>query len=317
MINTNIIKSFVSRTAGRSGLILQKNSPEILVAVGIVGIVTSAVMACRATLKAEDVINEARENLEYIREAKDLVNNEESSLKDSKGGKIIYSERDYQKDLVITYAKTGFEFAKLYGPAIIVGVASISCVLGAHGIMKKRNIALMAAYKAVEQSFSDYRKRVVEEYGDEKDRCYRTGIRQETATVVKVDENGKKIKSKETIEICDPNGISQYARFFDEGSAQWSKTPEYNLTFLKCQQNFANDLLHARGHVFLNEIYDMIGIPRTQAGAVVGWVRDEGDGFIDFGIFDGDSTRVRDFVNGYERNILLDFNVSGVIYDLI
>jgi hypothetical protein len=136
---------------------------------------------------------------------------------------------------------------------------------------------------------------------------------------VDTDENGKKIKSKKTIEVTDPNGVSQYARFFDESCVQWSKTPEYNLTFLNCQQNYANDLLHSRGHVFLNEVYDMLGIPRSQAGAVVGWVlgKDNDVGYIDFGIYDGNRMRARDFVNGYERSILLDFNVDGVIYDLI
>lgn len=272
---------------------------------GVVGIVTSTVLACRATLKAGEVIEEAKGKLDKIHYANQNIDKE------------TYSERDYKKDLTVTYVQTGVDFAKLYGPAVLIGVASIGCILGAHGIMKKRNLALVAAYKAIETSFADYRKRVVEEFGMEKDRLLKNGIVQSKVSVVEIDENGKAKKSQKVVEVTDPNGISQYARFFDEASINWSKTPEYNLTFLKCQQNYANDLLKSRGHIFLNEVYDLLGIPRSQAGAVVGWVKDVGDGFVDFGLFDGENMRVRDFVNGYERNILLDFNVDGVIYDMI
>lgn len=302
MIKLQNIKTIVSKTAGRSGLVLKKHSPEILMTVGIVGVITSTVMACKATIRAEEVIDEAKHKIDKIHEAKETVDLE------------TYSEKDYKKDLAITYFQSGIGFVKVYGPAITLGIASIGCILGAHGIMKKRNVALLAAYKAVEQNFSTYRNRVIEEFGEDKDRQYRTGVYTTTETVMGTDENGKKVKVKKTDEVVDPNGISQYARFFDEFSTQWCKTPEYNLTFLKCQQNYANDLLKSRGHLFLNEVYDMIGVSRSQAGAVVGWVLGEGDDFVDFGIFD---VKSKDFVNGHERSILLDFNVSGVIYDLI
>lgn len=303
-MNFENIKNIVSKTAGRGGLILKKNSPEILMTVGVVGVVASTVMACKATLKADAVINEAKRKLDMIKTAKELVN-------------AGYTEQDYKKDLVLTYVQTGMDFVKLYGPAILVGAASISCIIGSHGIMKKRNLAVVAAYKAIEQSFSDYRKRVVEEFGSEKDRLFKNGIVQNKVTVTEVDENGKTKKTQKIVESVDPNEVSQYARFFDESSISWSKTPEYNLMFLKCQQNYCNDLLRSRGHIFLNEVYDLIGVPRSQAGAVVGWVKDEGDSFVDFGIFDSENGAARDFVNGYERSILLDFNVAGVIYDMI
>lgn len=109
--------------------------------------------------------------------------------------------------------------------------------------------------------------------------------------------------------------MSPYARFFDEASANWVKDPEINHIFVQCQQNFANNLLIARGHLFLNEVYDMLGIDRSSAGQVVGWViSGDGDNFVDFGMFEAHSAR---FVNGYERSILLDFNVDGVVVDKI
>lgn len=305
MIKINNIKGNIVKAAGRSGLVIKKYSPEILMTAGVVGIVTTTVMACRATLKVDAVLEKSKETIDKIHYAKENVDSKE------------YTEKDYKRDMTIAYLHTGADFAKLYGPSVTLGIASIGCMLGAHSIMKKRNVALMAAYKLVEQSFSDYRHRVVEDLGEEKDKQYKYGIKQETHTVIEEDEDGKKKKVKKTVEVIDPNVVSQYARFFDEASPQWSKTPEYNLIFLKCQQNYMNDLLKARGHVFLNEVYDALGIPRSQAGAVVGWVLGQGDDFIDFGIYDLNNESSRDFVNGYERSILLDFNIDGVIYDLI
>ena len=305
MKKMDILKLKVGKVTGRTGLLLKKRSPEILMIVGITGVVTSTVLACTATLKAGDVLDTAKEKMDTIK------------LAHATSDKEIYSETDYQKDLAITYVQTGVDFVKLYGPSVTLGMVSIGCLLGAHGIMKKRNIALMAAYKAVETSFKDYRNRVIEEFGEEKDYLYKNGIRQEVVTVIGTDEDGKKIKTKEIVETIDPNQHSPYAVFFDESSPNWSKTSEYNKMFLQGHQNYANDLLKARGHVFLNEVYDMIGVPRTSTGAVVGWVKGAGDDFIDFGIFKLDSPKARDFVNGYERSILLDFNVDGVIYDKI
>lgn len=115
--------------------------------------------------------------------------------------------------------------------------------------------------------------------------------------------------------------VSQYARLFDDSCVGWTKDPEYNMHFLKCQQNYCNDMLKARGHLFLNEVYDILGIPRTKAGTVVGWVYNEenpiGDNFVDFGIFDTNDERNSDFINGFKRTAILDFNVDGNILNYI
>ena len=309
-----LVKITLSKAAGRSGLILQKYSPEILTTVGVVGIVVSTVMACKATTKADDVLETAKSDLDKINEVKDMVaNKEKNSL-----GIISYSETDYRKDLAIVYTKSAVSLIKLYAPAVTLGVASVLCIYSASHIMRKRNIALMAAYKAIEQGFANYRNRVIEEFGEKKDYQYRHGIREEEITTIEEDENGKKKKVKNIVEIVDPNSYSQYARWFDEGCSQWKKDPQYNLLFVKNSQRWANDLLIARGHLFLNEVYDMLGFDRTTAGAVVGWVvNGEGDNFVDFGIYDDRHQGTRNFANGFERTILLDFNVNGVVYDKI
>ena len=298
MVSLELLKNSGIKVAGRGMLLVKKHSPEILTTVGIVGVVASAVMASKATLKLEPVVEKIKNGKD---EAKSLLEDE------------MFPEYDkdrHNKEVARVYVKGAVDLSKLYGPSITLGLSSIACIIGAHGIMRKRNVALAAAYKAVETSFSEYRKRVIAAIGEDKEEDIYIG----RETVEVVDENGKKKK----VTKVDPNGISAYARFFDEYSENWSKTPEYNLLFLKAQQNYANDLLHARGHVFLNEVYDMIGIPRSQAGQVVGWViSKDGDNFIDFGVYDFDNTGSHLFVNGHERSILLDFNVDGVIYDLI
>jgi hypothetical protein len=291
----SLVPEVIGRQIARNALHLQKASPEVLLGVGIAGMIGSTVLACRATLKMDAVVDEAAIKLST---AKTLQHNE-------------YSEKDRSRDISLIYFQTGVQFVRLYAPAMIVGAASIYAIRTSHGILNRRNIALTAAYGALEKGFSEYRARVIDKYGEDEDRNLRYGTRE----VEIVDPKTKKKKTVTRVSLDDP---SIYARFFDSGSTSWNKNSEYNLIFLKCQQNYANDLLRARGHIFLNEVYDLLGIPRSKAGAVVGWVitRDDStDNFVNFGVFDGKREIVRDFVNGLEDAILLDFNVDGVIYD--
>jgi hypothetical protein len=282
--------------------VAHRHGPAILTGAGIVGGIATVVLASRATLKVEPVVDEATVDIALQRERANLVGADMAR---------VVTDEEINYEIRKIKVSSALKIAKLYVPTVSIGVASIGCVLGAYGVMKKRNVALIAAYNALEKSFEVYRKRVVDEYGEEKDRDFRYGLRDEK---VQDPETGK----NKTITHVDPNGISQYARFFDDASASWSKTPEYNLVFLRAQQNYFNDLLRARGHVFLNEVYDQLGLERSQAGQMVGWVvSKDGDNYIDFGIYDFDNERKREFVNGRERNILLDFNVDGVIVDRI
>lgn len=293
------IPNKATQLVGRQILQAQKHSPTVLFAGGVVGVVATVVLASRATLKLDQVLEDTQKQLIDIGQ----VEHEQ------------YSEQDRSRDKVVVYVQTGLTIAKLYAPAVLIGVSSIAALTGSHVVLTRRNAALTAAYAAVEKGFAEYRSRVVSEFGEDKDRELRYGY--ETREFVKESKNGPEVTSHKRVSGNTP---SVYARFFDQFSKSWSQEPEYNLMFLRCQQTYANDLLHSRGHVFLNEIYDMLGIDRTKAGAVVGWIINDdgsGDNHIDFGIFDGDNPRARDFVNGREGSILLDFNVDGVIYDKI
>ena len=294
----------VSKVTGRTGLKVKKYSPEILVGVGIVGMVATTVLACKSTIKAVDIIDETKETLEKINTV------HESNVEN-------YTEEDYRKDMAITYIQTGVKLLKVYWMPITTGVVSIGCIFGSTKILRARNIAIGAAYKTLQKAFDDYRNRVINEFGKEKDEKFRYGIEEETIKVEEIGEDGKKKKVKASQEMIDVNKISEYAKFFDSSSKYWAKMPEQNLLFLKGKQNYFNDLLRTRGHVFLNEVYDALDIDHTMCGAVTGWILNEnGDGFVDFGIFNGEEANRR-FVNGLENCILLDFNVDGVIYDLI
>ena len=286
-----------------------KHSPEILAGVGVVGVVGSLVMACKATTKLSDILEDSKEQLDKIKEVAADPAYEEK-----------YSQDDAKKDTTITYVQTAMKVTKLYAPSVILCASSLGCLLASNNILKKRNAALSAAYMTVDKSFKEYRKRVAERFGEEVEKEIRYNIKAEEIT--KVDEDGNEVT--ETVKVMDgtddPNSYSDYARFFDESCAAWQNDAEYNLTFLKAQQQYANDLLKARGRLFLNEVYRMLGIDETKAGQVVGWVYNPdnptGDNFVDFGIYNMQRERVRAFVNGYEPNILLDFNVDGVIWNL-
>ena len=302
-------EKFVSVYNGVKGQV-QKHSPEILMGVGVVGVVTSTVMACKATMKLNDILEESKEKRDIIKE---VENNPD--YKDQ------YSPEDAKKDLTINYVQTGMKIVKLYTPAVVLGGASLGCLLASNDILRKRNAALSAAYMTVDKSFKEYRNRVTERFGEEVEKEIRYGIKAEQLETTVVDEDGNETIVTDTVKTMDPTLYSDYARFFDAASPCWQNDPEYNLMFLKAQQQYANDLLRAKGRLFLNDVYDMLGIEKTKAGQVVGWVYDRenpnGDNFVDFGIYDMSKERVRAFVNGYETNILLDFNVDGNIWDLM
>ena len=289
---------------------VQKHSPEILMGVGVIGVVATTVTACRATMKLNDILDECVETREKIKEVA------ENPKYDDK-----YSEEDAQKDLTINYVQTGVKIVKLYAPSVALGVFSVGCLLGSHNVMQKRNAALSAAYLTVDKSFKEYKQRVIDRVGEEVEKEIRYGIKAEEIETTIQNEDGTETTVKETVKTMDPNLYSDYARFFDEASPYWQSDPEYNLVFLKAQQQYANDLLRAKGRLFLNDVYDMLGIEKTKAGQIVGWVYDpvnpNGDNFVDFGIYDMSKERVRAFVNGYEATILLDFNVDGNIWDLM
>lgn len=291
--------SKITRLAGKAGVLLKKYSPEICIGVGTVAIVGGVILACRATLRVEEILDEHEEKMELIEDTVERAEEEDLS----------YSEKDAVRDKYLQTAKTGVKLAQLYAPSVLCIGLGLGLIYYSHHIMKARGIALMAAYEALDKGFKDYRERVRQELGDDKDIQFLTGAE----SVEEDAETGdKKLNGVSGLPVP-----SVYARFFDESSKYFQKDHMSNKKFLIFQQNAANDKLYLNGHLFLNEVFDMLGLDRTPEGALVGWVRGSGDDYVDFGLFDGDNERKRAFINGYERAVLLDFNVDGVIYDKI
>lgn len=311
-MNKTEIISNLTRTFNRTGLKIKKHSPEILLAAGTVGVVVSGVMACKATLKVNEILDESKQQIDTIHSVAADPNMAEK-----------YTAEDSKKDLAIVYTQTAVKMIKLYGPSVGLGVVSLGCMIGSNRILSKRNVALAAAYTAVDKSFKEYRGRVIERFGKQLDKELRYNIKAKEIEEVSKDENGNEVVKKELVDVIedDPNNYSPYSIVFDDGNEGWDPDPERTKFFLIQQQNWANERLKAKGHLFLNEVYDMLGARRTKAGAQVGWVYDEknvvGDNYVDFGIFDTRRSKARDFVNGYEKVIVLDFNVDGYILDLI
>lgn len=299
---TEILKS-VNGVTSKVVMKLKKHSPEILVVAGIAGTVVSAVLACKATTKVAEILDETKGTLDTIHEGMETgaINGQE------------YTNEDGKKDTVVVYAQTGMKLAKLYGPAIILGTLSVTSILASNNILRKRNVALGAAYAAIDKSFKEYRGRVIERFGEQVDTELKYGIKAKKFEEIEVDpETGKEKKVKKTVMVADPNLQSDYAVYFDSKSRNYETNPDYNRMFLKAQQAFANDKLQTRGHLFLNEVLDDLDLPRTPAGQIVGWTKDGPDGYVNFRIVEVE----RETEDGrHEPALLLDFNVEGNIWE--
>ena len=279
-INKNAIVEKTSRTLCKAGLKLKKHSPEILVVGGVVGLVASGVMACKATTKLSAILDDSKEQIELF----DKVAANPEMVKEE------YTVEDAEKDKKIVKVQTAVKVAKLYAPSIAVGVVSIGAIFASNNIMRKRNVALGAAYATVDRAFKDYRNRVVDRFGEELDKELRYNLKTKEVKETVEDENGKKKTVKKTMSIVDPSDVGDFARIFYEGNTGWDPDPLYTLKFLKTQQEWANQRLRAQGFLFLNDVYDMLGFSKIPEGQVIGWIYDEknpiGDNFVDFGIFD-------------------------------
>ena len=281
----------VTRLAGRAGLVLSKHAPTILTAAGTAGFIGTTILASKATLKVEETVADEAALLVKVHEAHEA-------------GKL--TDKDATHDKVVLYTRMTTKLAKLYAPALILGAASIVSLATGHGIMLKRNASLAAAYAAVDQAFKTYKKKVESKFGKDAVIDALVSTAEEDLT-----------KNELTMEaIAAVDGVSPYGVIFDETNNNWSADEDLSMLHLKCQQQYANDILQTRGHIFLNEVYKMLGFPHTPAGAVTGWVKGNGDDFVDFNIFEG-TFEGEDEKGRTVTKWALDFNVDGIMYDKI
>lgn len=310
MLNKTELVNKVSRKFYKVGFTLKKHSPEILVGAGVVGVVASTVMACKATLKVNAVLDETRANVEKIDTALELGKTEAGET---------YTEEDSKNDLRIVYIQSGVKLAKLYAIPVTLGAASIAAILGGHKILKGRNLALATAYTGLMNDYKGYRSRVVERFGEALDKELKYNIKTKEIEEIVVNEDGSENIVKKTVQAMDVNHdlTDMFSRVFDDGCTGWDPNPDYSKMFLIQQQNYANEKLKRQGYLFINDVYEMLGFQKTREGQMVGWVYDEknpiGDNYVDFGISNIHVEKVRDFINGYEQVIILEFNHDGNI----
>ena len=302
----------LTRLVGKGKLNLVKYSPEILLASGLVSGAAAVFFACKGTLKASEIIDNHNERIDEIRQLEEIK---------EEGG---CTEKDVKVNLVRAYAATAKDAAITFGPAIIFGTLSVTCILASHGILRKRNVALAASLATVRTAFDEYRGRVVRDLGKEMDQHFLYDTETEIRERKEVDpETGKEKKIKEKVE--KPRYANAYSRIFDNCNCPdtFEKDGASNYIFIRSQMLYLQNKLISQGYLFLNDVYKQFGFPITLAGQTAGWIYDydnkDATGFAIEG-FDvneiGNSPAVRDLMNGYENSIILNFlNIRDTILD--
>ena len=276
----NIAQKLVSK--------VKVNSPSLLFGTGIVAVVGGTVLACRATMKLSEKLSDFEHEVNDVKTHHD-------------------DDHEYKKDLAYVYIKNTLGIVRMYAPPVLVVAGGVVLLTGSHIQLKRRNEALMLAYTSLEAAYNKYRGRVRDVVGEEKERELYLGITDKEI----VGENGKKA----VVKVGDPNDVSSYSRFFNVESRHWQKDQNLNRMWIELQQTHMNHLLRARGFVFLNEVYEALGIPWSPAGQHVGWLwHGDGDNYIEIAMFE---VYPYDFTNGFHPDLLLDFNVDGVILNRI
>lgn len=302
---------------------LKKAGPTIMIVGAAIGGVTAAVLACKATLKAEEIIAEHNAQIETIHTTKAQVDSGEMQLKDGE----TYTADDMKKDITATYVHTAVWLAKVYAPAVTLGSLSLACMFGSHHTMSRRNASLTAAYIAIDKAFNEYKGRVTERFGDR--------VQQELERNMKAVPVATKVQNEEGVEetIQEYKDVamthtSPYDQLFDETVDTWQPDNRLNRNYLFLMEQAANKRLRTQGHLFLNEVLASLGTHggvslKTPEGQIVGWIYDPNDptkqNHVDFGMtnYVPGNDALNSFIDGYERSVLLHFNCDGVIIDKI
>ncbi len=317
------IMTKATQVLSKTAFKLKKASPTIMVVGAAIGGVTATVLACKATLKAQDILAEHKTNVEKIHEVKDKVDTGEIQLSEGE----TYTEKDMKDDITKQYLKTGLRLAKVYAPAVGLGAASLGCMFGSHHIMTKRNATLTAAYIALEQTFNSYKNRVTDRFGERVQHELEQNIKAVEVETKKVDENGVEEVIKEYKDIAEQADDS-CSLVFDETVDTWQCDADLNRNYLLLMESAANKRLRTQGHLFLNEVLSMIGTHggqslRTPTGQIVGWIYDPDNtslhNHVDFGIsnYVPNNEALNSFIRGEERSVIMHFNCDGVIIDKI
>lgn len=301
---------------GRTGLKLKKHSPDILFVGGMGLTIGGVIVACKATPKCTALLQKHKENMAEVDACRKLAieHPEENE----------YTVADQKKDTWLFRRDLAIGMIKTYALPAAMITGGLVCIGKSNRIFKKRYLGAAAAFAADHKELKAIKDRIFKEMGPDRGRAFLYGAKDIDFVDIQteqLDEDGNPITvTKPMNDVIDADtfsGVSQYAKYFDKKCKAWDPSPTHSLAYLKQVQSSLTDILLTRGHLFLNEVYDALGMPHTSDGAIVGWVKGMGDDFVDFGVYNANLAVNRDFVNGYENICLLDFNVDGIIYDLI
>ena len=316
---SNVLKG----KAMRLGAKVSKRSPEILMVFGGVSFIATVVVACKQTLKCEDILDAHERKMADIENCLELASEEDSG--------VTYDEQMAKKDKAVAFLQTGVGFAKVYAPAIVLGAVSLACFGCSFNIMRKRNLALTIAYSALDTAFKEYRGRVREQLGEDSDRYFRYGYKKVKSGLIEgVNEKtgeveavkGKDLDTVPWDEERDHTLDEARFVFAPETSKYWGVDELHNDMTIASVLNVAKVNYEMKGYMFLNEVLRELGLKEVPYGQLVGWVKGIGDDYLDFGV----NKVYRKASSDPNRNPLgleyeciyeFDFNTCGIIWDKI
>ena len=296
----------VFSVATKVGRATTQHAPEICVGAGIAGGIATTALACRATLKVNEVCEENSEmyaRIDALLECEDVPESE-------------YSEEDAKNDRVILAAGTFKAVAKNYGPVVLLGTASIASILCGMNILNKRNMFLVAAYTSLDAGFKTYRTRVIDELGEEADWRFRTGAIQKKIDMDVVDEKSGEVKTKKVKTDVIEEGIEpiDYTINFSREAIHIRDRMDVtgSLSYIDGCESSLNSVLRAKGFLTLNDARVTLGVPEIWYGQIVGWTMDgTGDNEVHL-----NPKVIYDEKLGH-NTIILDPNVDGLMFNKI
>ena len=297
----------ISRTICTIGAKVKKAAPTIAVITGTACGIGATVTAVKETLTVGAIMTEYKETAKTIDDVEERINNgEEIYFTNKKTNKTELETVEYlNRDRKVLKIQTVAKLAKHYKFTIALSALSVVLVLSGYGEMKKRFVGAVAAYEGLYRTYIKTKKE-----------AEKNSKKTEMPDINDKNEEQKDTSSEVKSRVDD----SDFCRIFDKSSSMYRENREMNLGYLKSVEKYCTNLLHIRGHLFLNEVYDALGMSHTETGALCGWLynSNDGDNFVSFNIDEAlCEYNYADDIYPVDPEIFMYFNCVGPIYNRI
>ena len=291
----------IKTIGAKLGLTLKQASPEILIGGGLILGLAAMIVACSKMKETEEVKEDLQEEIEVVRD----------------------SEVEGTKEYVLGHVKAGgkavLRYLKIFWIPILLEIMSICAIWYSHGMMVKRNTYLTSAAVALTQQLENYRGRVRNKIGEEAENDLYYNLTPTKIEETVVDENGKEKKTKVTKKVMENGLENPWDRVLDSSNRNYGSTPGSLTAFLRMSMETLERTMkmratdHSNGWLRLNEVYDFLGMERTELGEQYGWIYSRFDPrymetHLDFGLSDMSNQIVKQFMDGLQPVIPLHFN---------